>query len=112
MGHGLINSTLSLDLKKPFDTVDHAILLAKLRYYGIIGTILQWFQSYLNNRKEICKVIKKSSTSGVIRCGVPRGSNLGSLLFLLYINDLSKSIKETNPALFADERLPCLNNFK
>ena len=103
MYRGLINGVLFFDLKKVFDTVDHAILTAKLRYYSIIGTALQWFKSYLNNRKQICKVNEKSSTSRVISCRVLPGSNLEPLLFLLYVNDLPKSLKETNPSLFADD---------
>ena len=84
MEDGLINGFLYLDLKKAFDTVDHKILLSKLERYGIRGPALHLFQSYLYERKQIYKLQHTMSRAEYITCGVPPGSNLGPLLFLLH----------------------------
>ena len=103
MDSGLINGVLFLDLKKAFDTVDHEILLKKLHLYGIKGTTYAWFKSYIQNRKQICLMNGKMSHAREIRCAVPQGSNLGPILFLLYINDLPKCLEATRANLFADD---------
>ena len=82
-----------VDLKKAFDTVDHEILLKKLSHYGIRGIANEWFCSYLTKRKQYVIFENKESTLNEISTGVPRGSVFGSLLFLIYINDLHKCIK-------------------
>ena len=103
MDSDLINGVLFLDLKKAFDTVDHEILLQKLYLYGIKGTSYAWFKSYIQNRKQICSMNGKKSHPIEIRCGVPQGSNLGPILFLLCINDLPKCLQTTQANLFADD---------
>jgi retron-type reverse transcriptase len=76
-----------LDLSKAFDTINHKILVQKLTHYGIRGITQLWFQDYLTNRKQIVKYNQVRSKEMVIKTGVPQGSILGSILFLLYIND-------------------------
>ena len=76
-----------LDLCKAFDTVDHRIILNKLEYNGIRGVANDWFASYLSNRRQFVSLFGTNSDYQTVTCGVPQGSVLGSLLFLLYIND-------------------------
>ena len=90
------------DLKKAFDTCNHKILLGKLSKYGIKGLNLKWFESYLTNRKQFVHVNGANSTLLEISLGVPQGSILGPILFLLYINDLPLHSKLLS-LLFADD---------
>ena len=92
-----------LDLSKAFDTVNHEILLNKLDHYGIRGPTLKLLKSYLSNRKQFVKIGKFKSELRQISCGVPQGSVLGPLLFILYINDLHKACSLGNTRIFADD---------
>ena len=81
--------TIYMDLSKAFNTLDHDTLLKKLNYYGISGTALEWFRSYLSHRSHYVELNGVSSSQTRITTGVPQGSILGPLLFLIYMNDIS-----------------------
>ena len=108
---GNIGCGVFVDLQKAFDTVDHQILLAKLNHYGICGVSNDWFKSYLSNHNQYVSINGYESSLAVINCGVTQGSVLGSLLFLLYINDLNQAIKLCKVHHFADDtNLLCHSN--
>ena len=92
-----------VDLQKAFDTVNHDILIAKLEHYGIRGTANKWFSSYLNNRTQYVSILGFDSSTKTVPHGVPQGSVLGPLLFLIYINDLQSAIKNSKVFHFADD---------
>ena len=92
-----------LDLSKAFDTIDHNILLYKLEHYGFRGVVFDWFKSYLNDRKQFVNYNTHKSDLKRILCGVPQGSILGPLLFILYINDIINTSTMLEFILFADD---------
>ena len=92
-----------IDLQKAFETVDHSILLSKLNHYGVRGTSYQWFKSYLTGRQQYTTIAHLKPDLCTINYGVPQGSVLGPLLFLLYINDLNQAIVHSKLHHLADD---------
>jgi len=92
-----------IDLQKAFDTVNHNILLKKLSHCGIIGTANKWFESYLTDREQFVSINGYPSDCSIVKHGVPQGSVLGPLLFVIYINDLHTCIKNSKTFHFADD---------
>ena len=74
------NIAIFLDLRKAFDTVDHSLLILKLEYYGVLGTELRWFKSYLSGRQQYCSVNNKNSLLTIVRSGIPRDSKMWVLV--------------------------------
>ena len=103
LDEGSFGCGIFVDLQKAFDTVDHKILLHKLEYYGIRGVCNDWFKSYLSDRKQFVSINGYNSDLMPVDCGVPQGSVLGPLLFLIYINDLHKAIQYCKVHHFADD---------
>ena len=103
MDRKMFNLVVLLDLKKAFDTIDHSILLSKLELYGITGNALSMIRSYLSGRNQKCQLSDKMSSVRRIKCGIPQGSILGPLLFLIYINDFPQCLNHATARLFADD---------
>ena len=103
MDKRLFSCGVFIDLKKAFDTVDHKILLHKLDHYGFRGVINKWFSSYLQGRTQTTQIDSYISAQNDITYGVPQGSVLGPLLFLIYINDVQECSEKLKFFLFADD---------
>ena len=101
--NGEITGVVMLDLKKAFDTVNFDVLIRKLMLYGADSNSNEWFTSYLQDRSHITLVNGNSSSSVPIRCGVPQGSILGPLLFIIYINDLPNHVFNCKVSRYADD---------
>ena len=102
MDKGLYTGALLLDLQKAFDTVNHSILLSKFQAMGMNKSTVTWFKSYLSQRKQFVDISGTRSPEGVISCGVPQGSILGPLMFLVYVNDMN-SATSCKLFLYADD---------
>ena len=103
MNKNELTISVCIEAMKAFDTVNHEILLKKIKYFGIIGKNARWIENYLSDRKQCTYANNKLSNEEIITCGVPQGSVCGPLLFLLYINDISKVLSNCKVSLYADE---------
>ena len=92
-----------LDLKKAFDTVHHRILIDKLTKYGIKGKGIEYFKLYLSGRKQFCTVNVQRSRIEKVICGIPQGSCLGPLLFIIYFNDFESCLEFSKANMYADD---------
>ena len=99
---GLSTGMILIDLRKAFDTIDHEILLEILKAIKFSESTIKWFKSYLSERIFLVNIENKLSDFGEISCGVPQGSILGPLLFLIYINDMLQAVTSTL-LLYADD---------
>ena len=102
MNGGKVTGTLFIDLTKAFDTVNHTIVLQKLASYGVNDSTLSWFSSYLSGRSQTVSVNSTLSDSKDINVGVPQGSILGPLLFIIYVNSLPESVN-CKCVMYADD---------
>ena len=98
-----ITIAVFLDLTKAFDCVNHKILIKKLKYYGIDNTAIKWFKDYLTDRKQYVSFKGTNSNTVEIDIGVPQGSILGPVVFLIYINDFCGIVPSGKQILFADD---------
>ena len=103
MDRGLLTGAVFVDLSKAYDTVDHSRVLSKLPLYGINREELQWFESYLFDRKQFVQFDGAKSETQSVSCGVPQGSILGPPLFILLINDIDLHLKHCEIILYADD---------
>ena len=100
---GLVSLAAFIDLRKAFDTVDHTILLSKLKCYGVSRNNLEWCTNYLSNRSQSTLANGVLSPEHKITCGVPQGSVIGPLFFILYVNDIQSAIRGSRTQLYADD---------
>ena len=98
-----VTGVLFIDFKKAFDIVDHQIMLKKLKLYRASESTLQWFKSYLTNRSQFVTIDGKQSRPQFVTHGVPQGSVLGPILFLLFVNDIPLHVSNSNLDIFADD---------
>ena len=98
-----LNLAIFLDLQKAFHTIDHAMLIKKLNALGMWEISGAWFTSFLSNRKQFCSVNGQQSGARLITCGIPQGSCLGLLLFIIYLDDFEKCLKFSKASMYADD---------
>ena len=105
MNNGKRTGVVYVDLSKAFDTIGHSVLMQKLPNYGVKDKELKLFNGYLFNRKNYVCVDRNISSPEPVYCAVPQGSILGSLLFIIFINDLSDNIEYASVIMYADDTL-------
>ena len=88
-----------VDLQKAFDSLEHGVILEKIKYFGFRASVIKWFEFYLSNRKFLVCIDNVFSEAGTLKYSVPQGSILGPLLFLLYVNDLPQSLRNAGSYL-------------
>ena len=103
VNHPSQTDVIYLDISKAFDTVSHGILLSKLRHFGISGSLWAWFKNYLSNRYQRVSINNNLSHTLPVVSGVPQGSILGPVLFLIYMNDITSSTRHSQLLIYADD---------
>ena len=103
---GNVGFVVFVELQKAFYTVEHDIILQKLERYGVRGRANEWFKSYLSNSKQYVSINSYNSNLADVKFGVPQGSVLSPLLFLIYINDLNQALKFCKVYHFVDDTDP------
>ena len=103
MNEGKLLGSLFIDLSKAFDTLSHAKLITKLRSYGILNKELDWFENYLFDRTQYVQWYTSLSEAGKVHCGVPQGSIIGPLLFILFYNDFPSCLINSEVIVYADD---------
>ena len=98
-----LNLAIFLDLKKAFDTIDHAILIKKLNALGMRRISGAWLTSFLSNIKQFCSVNGQHLGARLVTCGIPQGSCLGPLLFIIYLNGFEKCLEFSKASMYADD---------
>ncbi|CAH1256204.1 ACSS3 [Branchiostoma lanceolatum] len=110
MNEGELTGAVFIDLSKAFDTLDHTILLQKMSRYGIQGPALDWFKSYLTGRKHCTSINGATSEFHQVKYGVPQGSILGPLLFIIYVNDMPECLQSCDISMYADDTVIYYSN--
>ena len=110
--NGKMVGALFIDLSKVFDTLNHSILISKIRSCGLMGDTLNWFVDYLSDRSMICEIDSQRSEPRPLTSGMPQGSILGPILFLIYFNDFKKCLQHSKVITFADDTVVYLSRRK
>ena len=98
-----VSGMVLVDYRRAFDMIDHSLMLNKLEVYGLSKDSLQWFTSYLKDRSQLVKLGDKQSSVGIVRHGIPQGSILGPLSFIVFINDLPLYVTSSRIDLYAND---------